>query len=396
MIRTGWLTAGGIFIASLCVVLAVVTATERVLRALAARRTARLVTPVRPLVLRVAAGADDDGAAMRSLRALDARTWAAVEPLVVTTLGKVRGDARSHLVSLLEAHGAGNRALDAAHSSRMTARARAAETLGVLREPQYLPALLRLLDDGSPDVRHVAARALGSIGDPAAAAPLLGVLDGSNGVPAQTVAQALIRLGSGTGPALIAALESRIPAIRAVATDVLGMHQVVAAVHPLIRVLTEDPDPALRERAAKALGRIGHPDALAPLLGTLAAAPSVTLRVAAATALGDTGSATVVPELIALLSQPDAEVARAAALSLTRLGETGLAALTDLTYSDPAPEGTLVVVEPGRYAAGPPSGLGGARAGAALAALHRAPARVGASARSELARPHQERAEVHR
>jgi HEAT repeat protein len=373
MISTAWLTAGALLVGLLCVILATATVLQRAAQDFVQRRDARVLAPIRPLVLRLSAGADD-GSALRQLTGLNRRSWRTIEPLVVTMLGKIRGEARDDLVTLLQVRGAGDQALLNLQHRSMTKRARAAEALGVLGVAEYVEPLLGRLVDPSPDVRQVAARALGSIGEPAAAPALLDVLDSDRTVPAQTVAQALLRIGVAATPTLVSALGSERETVRAVAVEVLGLLQAVTAVKAMAVTLARDPSPAVRERAATALGRLGHPAALSSLAAAAAPDQSPALRAAAASAMGDLGARAAVPELARLLTDPYDEVARNAATALSRLGAAGLAALTAATLTDPPPDGALVVIAPAAPAPGAKAnaqlrGLAGAHAAAALAAL---------------------------
>src|SRR5262249_4107166 len=145
------------------------------------------------------------------------------EPTAIAMLGKVRGEARAALVALFEQRGAAARALVDLRRPGAVRRARAAELLGNLGRADTVPVLCSLLGDASPEVRVVAARSLGRIGSAEAAGPLLAPLAGRRAIPAHFVAHALLRLGTGTLPALAAALVHDEPLVRATAADVLGL-----------------------------------------------------------------------------------------------------------------------------------------------------------------------------
>ncbi len=59
-------------------------------------------TKVRPLLLALVAGDEPDHRSIRELADVDRRTWAAIEPTVVSLLAKVRGGSHTALVVLLE------------------------------------------------------------------------------------------------------------------------------------------------------------------------------------------------------------------------------------------------------------------------------------------------------
>jgi HEAT repeat protein len=185
---------------------------------------------------------------------------------------------------------------------------------------------VRRLADRDPEVRQVAARALGRSGDPAAAQPLLACLAGGS-VPPRVVSQALLRLGSGAEPALVAALVEEDELIRAVAVEILGLSSAVSASRVVQACLMADESLEVRIRAARSLGRVGLPTALRPLLDATASDQPAPLRAVAARALGELGHPSAVPRLRDLLMDPVHRVAANAGRSLTLLGANGITAL---------------------------------------------------------------------
>ena len=237
--------------------------------------------------------------------------------------------------------------------SRSEVRAAAAWTLGRVtpRPPGVLEALAaRLRDDDSAAVRIAAARAIGRAGP--AAAGLGGALAKALSDTDQGVRFAAADALDATGakpeqaPALIRALESQDPSVRAFATYSLGALGAAAgpeaaealartveaeggagkagaaaalakmgagakqAVPSLIRQL-EDQREARRWRAARTLGRIG-PDAKAavPALSRRLQDESVTVRIHAARALGRIASPEAIPALVLVLKEDRAKEAR--------------------------------------------------------------------------------------
>ncbi|SHN38465.1 HEAT repeat domain-containing protein [Cryptosporangium aurantiacum] len=331
----GWSVAA---VLGLCAALVVVTAVRRLWVEVSTRRRAALEDPVRPLVLTLAADADEDGDALRTLAAVPTATWVAVEPLVVRVLGKVRGEARGVLTGLLESRGAAQRARRDIHRRSAVRRARAAETLGLLGDESSIEVLRERLADRSPDVRRVAVRALGRIGDPSVAPALIGALDGARTVPAQSVIQAVLRLGTRAAPPLLPALHDESETVRAAVAEIFGLLRAVAATQALVASVTEDPSLDVRVRAAKALGAIGHPAGVDALVGVIRSAEHSTLRAAAARGLGELGSERAVRVLIPLLYERVHVVADAAATSLLQLGAPGRTALTTvLSTARPGP-----------------------------------------------------------
>jgi HEAT repeat protein len=304
-----------------------------------ARRTAR-VAPVRPLLVRVAGAEPDDPAAQDALdrlAALPARTWAAAEPLVVALVGKLRGEARDALVSLLERRGTRERALRGTRRARPGERARSAHLLGVLGGAGALPRLVALLADRDPEVRAVAARALGHLADPSAAAPLVRALAAPDGrLPHQVALSALARTGVASRRPLLGATDDPDARVRARAVEALGLVGAVGTAARLVTALREDPETEVRLRAARALGRLGAPSALEPLIAATAESEPTPLRATAAQALGALGARAAVPVLARLVADPHHWVAHTAAAALLAVGPDGERVLLELAGAHPA------------------------------------------------------------
>jgi HEAT repeat protein len=294
-------------------------------RARSARRT-RLAGPARRTLLALAAG-DNDPAVVDALVQLSSATWWAIEPTAIALLGKVRGDAHSALVSVLERRGLARRALRDVHRHGAVRRARAAEVLGSLGHRNGVGSLHRLLADPDPDVRVVAARSLGSIGDPASATALLNSLVGPRPVPPQLVAHALMRLGPDAQSYVQAGLDHPEELVRATAVEVLGLVGAIASAGRIEQALRDDRSLEVQVRAARSLGKLGTRTGLGPLLEAVAPGRAPTLRAIATRALGNLGSGAAVPILVELLADPQYAVAHRAAYALLRLGREGHAAL---------------------------------------------------------------------
>ncbi|HSK59068.1 MAG TPA: HEAT repeat domain-containing protein, partial [Actinomycetospora sp.] len=257
--------------------------------------------------------------------------WRALEPVAVAMLGKVRGDARTALVALLERRGVVARALRDTRRRRPAVRARAAHLLGLVGGPGATPRLVALLVDRDPDVRAVAARALGRLGDPSVATPLVRSLArAGTSLPHQVVVPALARIGPAARTVLLASADHPDPAVRARVTEALGLVGAVDAAPRLVRALREDRSADVRLRAARALGRLGAPTAVAPLVAATGPDEPTVLRVTAAHALGALGARRAVPVLADLVAAPHHWVAHTAAAALVAVGPDGVAALRDL------------------------------------------------------------------
>lgn len=314
---------------TLAAILLAVTAGGRAVRVARERRDeGRSAGPRRRLVVAVADG-DPDPAELDELVALDARTWRALEPAVLSMAVKLRGDARRVVVDLLERRGLVDAAVRRASRRGAVGRARAAELLGVVGGPRALVTLARLLDDRDDEVRAVAVRSLGRVSDPAAALALAtGVAGRRTGrLPVHLLSHALLRIGGSAVTPLRSALADSRPEVRATATELLGLMAAVAAVDDLVDVLRGDEVVEVRVRAARALGALGSHRATSALVEATAPDEPAVLRATAAEAIGRIGSAEGAEPLAALVDEPDHWIAHHAAHALARLGPRGTAAL---------------------------------------------------------------------
>jgi HEAT repeat protein len=306
-------------------------ASERIRRAWRIRRHTTLANRARGDLL--AAAMDDTGsvAAMERLVNLRPSHWAAVEPVLLGMLGKVRGDARTRLVQLFVDRGAVETAMRDLASDHADVRIRAAARLGVLSWREAVPALCRLLVDPDADVRRSAVVALGDIGDPDAAGPLLARISSRRPLPTLHVVRAVARLGLGAQPSLATAVTHRDPLVRATAVEIIGVLGAVGLARPVIKLLDHDADLAVRVRAAATLGQLGTPAARGPLLAATAAREPEHLRAVACRALGELGAVEAVPRLTELLSDAAHPVYYNAAEALILIGGPGIVALAQAT-----------------------------------------------------------------
>jgi hypothetical protein len=322
----------GVAIAVLVVLLGAATVLRRYYRGRQERRRARLVEPLREVMIRLVTdpSGEDPSLEHQRLAALPARTWRALEPTVLDLLRKVRGESRDRLIALVVAQGTVERVRRQADGFGAVRRAHAAELLGLLRRSEARDDLVRLLDDRDAEVRLVAARALGELGDPTAARPLLESLVRARSVPLRVVARSLARLGPTAGTMLVEGLQSRTAQGRAVCAEICGLVGVTGAQPALLEIMDRDPDDDVRIRAARALGRIGLPSALPALVRATDTSQPLALRAVAARALGDLGGPGPVEFLEVLLGDPDHRVSTNAGQSMARVGAAGLARLRQL------------------------------------------------------------------
>lgn len=322
-------------IALLFALLSLLIIGRRAWRSAAERRRLRIVEPIRPLLITVAASDEPDPELLGRLARLSGQRWKAAEPTLVALQGKVRGDARLALVALLDARGTLRRARRRTRRFGAVGRAQAAEVLGSTGGSLGTSDLVRLLRDRDPEVRRVAARAIGRIGAASAAGDLLRVVAAKRDVPTSVVAQALLRIGTPAQLALIAATRSPEDLVRAVAIEILGLTRAVSAGARIRACLEADESTEVRVRAARALGRLGLPSALTPLLEATRRSRPVALRTVATGALGELGDPRAVERLTRLLSDPPHRVASTAARSLMRIVPDGVRALQAVADAEP-------------------------------------------------------------
>ncbi|MFD1146499.1 HEAT repeat domain-containing protein, partial [Saccharothrix hoggarensis] len=309
------------------VVLALAVLAGRWWLRVAEARRARLVASARPWLVRLVAGDGTDPVVVERLVNVDARTWRAVEPVAVAMLGKVRGEARTAVIGLLERRGSVERAMRGAHRRSAVVRARSAHLLGAVGGPGATAQLMRLLDDRDPEVRAVAVRALGRLADPTAAVALVHGLHRTPPLPQHLVMSALRQIGPEAVPPLLDAAGQADDLVRAQVAEALGLIGAVASAPVLVAMLRTDRSTEVRLRAARALGRIGAPLSVEGVIAATSAREPLPLRVTATEALGALGARCAVPVLADLVDDPAHWVAHAAAVALAAGRPDGVAAL---------------------------------------------------------------------
>ncbi|GAB2834665.1 HEAT repeat domain-containing protein [Lentzea nigeriaca] len=296
---------------------------------------------LRPLVFRLLG----DPGVLPELVALDGRTWAAVEPTVLTLLGNVSGAAREQLVELLARRGVLDSARVGLRARRAHVRVKAVQVVGLLRSREDLPQVVSLMGDSRPEVRIAAARTLGGLADVRAARPLLGGLTCSRPVPSHVVAHSLLTLGISAHPVLVDALRHPHATVRAVAAEVLGRGGAVVAFSSLVRLLREDTELPVRLAAVRALARTGTPSTAAALVEFVGRGSPAELRIEAAEALGELGDPAAGETLGFLLAEKPHRLAHNASRSLLRLGDHGRGILTSVAGGSIGPAAAAHAVE---------------------------------------------------
>ena len=210
-------------------------------------------------------------------------------------------------------------------SSNPDLRKKAAQDLGSAKQRRAVPSLIKVLQDGDPQVRLAAIRALGAIGHPASADPLMSSLvhppsnaKSRSEAECQALAEALAGVGSGAVKPLVQALSSEDKEARRWAAHALGLVKDPQATEPLVKKL-DDSRSEVRKAAALALGEIGDSRALDALIKALANRDPETRR-AAAEGLGSIRSEAGVPALVRAAADPGEPVQLAAIEALGKIG----------------------------------------------------------------------------
>jgi HEAT repeat protein len=263
---------------------------------------------------------------------------------VLSLLEAVKGEEGDRLKEALAGHGVDRQFLKRVNTGHLTARLDAIEGLGKARLPQALDALLTLFAHAKPVVRRMAARA---------AAGTLAVMPpepGPNGpherfirairradLQPGVVQEALLLLETRAGPILRELLaDPDLPdTLRWVALETSG-RLGLADMADQVAASSTHPDPELRAATFRALRRLGAvpTEAEAQLLAAVEDEVDF-VRVQAAHAAAFLTAEAALPRLEPHLEDDSWWVRRAAAGSLARLGEIGVATVRRAAEAHP-------------------------------------------------------------
>lgn len=322
------LVGATVVILGACLLLVILVVAVRARRHSRNQRDEMLLSPLRPPLITVASGEDDDGAATEELTWATGVSRAVLDRNIVEMLTKIRGVPADQLVRVLEVHGAVEAAVADLESRSTVRRARAAQLLGLARAEHTVPLLVTALGDEAMEVRNSAAYALGLIGDPAAAGPVLAAISApERGLPAATAAEALQSMGVGISDVLRDGMGDANARTRMVAAHLSGERSFTRGLPELRRLLDDDPDVTVRETSATAIGRLGRGEDVEILVRHTVDSEPLALRRACVVALGELGDPAAVPALAALLADADPRLAELAASALLTMGPDGGEAL---------------------------------------------------------------------
>lgn len=150
-------------------------------------------------------------------------------------------------------------------------RALAVQTLGALGTPEHEAALLRALEDSSPLVSMLAARALAAQRGSTHTEPILANLDRFESWGTEYVTSLLVSLGPEASPALRRVLEDprRTSRVRAIAADALRELHDLDAARSAFGALEGDAPPDLAAPLLRLLAVLGDPNQLDGIRRTL-------------------------------------------------------------------------------------------------------------------------------
>jgi HEAT repeat protein len=196
-------------------------------------------------------------------------------------------------------------------------RARAVQTLSALGQRRYARQLEAALDDPSPLVAMVAARALARRESPDFAIPILRRMHRFGHWRASFLSSMLAAIGPAVAPTLRRAYGDSTfdPRVRAVAGDALRELNDYASADVAAEVLETAVDRDLIATSLGILAHMGRSEHL-PAIRRRLAAPEPIIRARAVAALGSVGAEADHPALIAALADPSPWVALRAAEAL--------------------------------------------------------------------------------
>ncbi|PIQ26580.1 hypothetical protein COW36_01560 [bacterium (Candidatus Blackallbacteria) CG17_big_fil_post_rev_8_21_14_2_50_48_46] len=211
-------------------------------------------------------------------------------------------------------------------------RARAVLTLSVLGERQFLPVYVKALEDKSPLVALLAARALANWGEPVVAEHLLPALSRFEAWNPNVLASLLSSLGKSVAPALRGSLREpkHSPWIRTIALKALTELRDPLATPLAVDILRQEKDINLQIAAIQLLALMGGSEHI-PLIRQRYNSNSFPVRLHAIRALALLGSEKDPTTFRQALDDPSPWVAMEAAQSLKMTGHHQVLQEMDLT-----------------------------------------------------------------
>ena len=263
---------------------------------------------------------------------------------VLSLLEAVKGEEGDRLKEALAGHGVDHWFLRRARAGHLTARLDAIEGLGKARLPQAFDPLLGLLHHAKPVVRRMSARAAAVTlavlpPEPGPDSPHARFIQAIKHADLQpgVVQEALLLLETRAGPILreLLADPQLSDSLHWVALETVG-RLGLADMADQVAASSDHPDPELRAATFRCLRRLGSVPETAEATLLHAVGDEVDfVRVQAAHAAAFVPAEAALPALEPRLEDASWWVRRAAAASLARLGELGVATVKRAAESHP-------------------------------------------------------------
>lgn len=214
-------------------------------------------------------------------------------------------------------------------------RARNLQILGLLGFQTHIEDVIEALDDPSPLVAMVAARALARRQHPEYTRLVLDKLHRFEAWRSESLASLLANLGVDVAPALRDALTdpTRPTRVRAIAADALRRLNDAGAADAAARILENPADRPLQTACLRLIKEVGRPKHL-PVVRRFVDSTDFVLRIHAIGALGQVGGQEEADRLIQAVADSSEWVAIQAVQGLKEMGETPF--LRSLAASDHA------------------------------------------------------------
>jgi hypothetical protein len=245
------------------------------------------------------------------------------------------GEAAERLVYFFYAFGFVEELCQLLKSRHWWIRAQAARDLGLVRARRGISYLTAALEDAHPDVRNQAMQSLIVLVGVEALRTIFRISRELSEWTQVELSVIVMGFKERAVPYLIEALDSSDESVVLFSIEMLSQIGFVAAVDPLLNVLSTHPRTNVRAKAAEALGRLGDGRAEEPLLSNISSGDSG-LRLSAIEALGRIGSPKAVQPLLRQWERREIRERVLIARAIARCGEEGLSVIRTIAQGEPS------------------------------------------------------------
>ncbi len=285
------------------------------------------------------------------LRISGGRDLRLVSEIAYDLSASIRGDMRERLIAMLEQVGGREANIMQLKSPHEWLRVQAVESLTLFpRGDDVSNALMVALDDISPRVRIIAAKALVDMGADLSVTQVIEKFSVSGAANPRSLREIVRKLAPHSVPELLRisiAEQTHSELARLLAIDALGTAHDYTVL-PYLRSLFVSDSVNIRAEVLRALTNIGHPSALPVVMMGLADDTWI-VRSQAAICAGRIGLHDTIPLLADHLEDPEWWARYRAASALRQIGDDGLAALKRISLepSDAGLTAQMVLQEAG-------------------------------------------------